>query len=83
MALQRGNVIKLGVAFAESDVGEGRVCEHAVGHQPATGGSIPSSEVVPDDSEVIGGYVRELRASGTFADRPNVGGTRLQALIHP
>src|SRR6185369_6597095 len=77
------DVLASRVAFAESDVGEGRVGEHAVGHQPTTGGPIASSEVVPDDPEVVRGYVRELWAPGTFADRPDVGGTRLQALIHP
>ena len=37
--------------------------------------------IVPDDPKVVVGYVRKLRAAGTFPDGPDIGRGRLQPLI--
>ena len=59
----------------------GGICEHAVGNQPVARASLPSGQIVPNDAEVVLGYVGELRAAGAFAERPDVGRARLQPLV--
>ena len=63
------------------DPGEGRVCELAVGNQPVARAAFAAGEIVPDDAKVVVGYVRELRAAGTFAHGPDIGRGRLQPLV--
>jgi hypothetical protein len=63
-------------------VGEGRVGEHAVGHEPASGGSIASGEARMIRKSSVDTCVNcGFPAHSLIAQTS--GGTRLQALIHP
>src|SRR5262249_34275023 len=70
------------VTFAQSHVGEWRIGEHAIWNQPIARAAVPTGQIVPDDLKVVAGDMRELRATGTFPERPDLGRTRLQPLIH-
>src|SRR5271166_696162 len=69
------------LALAHPDMGKGRVGEHAIGNQPIARAAVPSGQVVPDDAKIIDRGMRELRAAGAFADRPDIGRGRLQLLV--
>ena len=69
-------------ALAQSDMSQWRVGEHAVGNQPIARAAVAASEIVPDGSKVILGYVRELWATGAFPDGPDLGRARLQPLVN-
>ena len=45
------------------------------------GRAVCPGQIVPNDPEVVEGYVGELRAASTFFDRPDLGRTGLQALV--
>ena len=77
----RGDAVALRIAFAQSDPGEGRVGEHAIGNQPIARAACRAGQIVPDDPEVVDGCVRELGAPGAFPHGPDVGRTRLQPLV--
>ena len=81
LATRGDNALTFRFAFAQSHVRERRIGEHAVGNQPVARASPPSGEIVANDAKVVLGYVRELRAAGAFAERPNVRGARLQPLV--
>ena len=49
-------------------------------NRPA-GRAVCPGQIVPNDPEVVEGYVSELRAAGTFSDRPDIGRARLQSLV--
>ena len=51
------------------------------GTEPIARAALPSSQIVPDDSKVVDGYVRELGATGGFPQGPDTGCSRLQPLI--
>ena len=59
----RGDALAL---RAQSHVGEWRVREQAVWNQPIARAALASGQVVPDDSKVVDGYVRELWTTGAF-----------------
>jgi len=67
--------------FGEADVRGLRIREEARGHQAAGGCARFAREVVANNAKIIHGRVRELRASGTFADCPHIGGSSLEALV--
>jgi hypothetical protein len=75
------NALALRFAFAQPNPRERRVREHAVGNQPAARGAVPAGQIVPNDTKVVEGDVRELRAAGAFADRPDRGRARLQPFV--
>src|ERR1700730_8656727 len=75
------DALALRFAFAESHMGEWRVREQAVWNLPVARAALPSGQIVPDNSEVVDGYVRELWATGTFPHGPDTGRSRLQLLI--
>jgi hypothetical protein len=58
-----------------------RVGEHAIGDQPIARAAAATGEVVANDPKIVHGGVRELRAAGAFADRPDIWRTRFQALV--
>src|SRR4029077_4480703 len=68
-------------AFGQSHAGEWRVREHAVWNQPIARAALGARQIVLDDPKVVVGYVRELWATGTFPDGPDLRHTRLQPLI--
>jgi hypothetical protein len=78
-----GDALASRIAFAQSHVGKWRVCEQAVWNQPIARAALPSIQIVPDDSKVVDGYVRELGATGRFPQGPDTGRSRLQPLIDP
>ena len=61
-----GDTLLLRFAFTESHVGERRVREQAVWNQPIARGALSSGQILPDDSKVVDGRVREVRATGAF-----------------
>ena len=67
------------LALGQADMRERRVGEHHMRDQPIIGPAVTASHVVPDDPEIIDRDMRELRAPGAFADRPDAGGGRLRA----
>src|SRR6202167_3576567 len=69
------------LAFAQSHVRERRIREHAVGNQPIARAAPPSGQIVANEPKVVFGYVRELRAAGAFAERPDIPRTRLQPIV--
>ena len=77
----RGDTLLLRFAFTESHVGERRVREQAVWNQPIARGALSSGQIVPDDSKVVDGRVREVRATGAFTHSPDTRRSRLQSLI--
>ena len=76
-----GHISLLCFAFAQSDVSERRLGKHALRNQPPARAAVGARQIVPDDSKVVDGDVRELRAAGALPDRPDVGRGRLQPLI--
>src|SRR6516165_9891704 len=54
---------------------------HAIGDQPVARAAIAPRQVVTNDPKVILRHVRECRAAGAFAKRPNARDSRLQALV--
>src|SRR5882724_13129587 len=71
----------MGIALAQTDVGQRRVREDAVGDQPTARTALAAGEIVPDDPEVVDGCVREVWGPGAFADGPDVGRARVQSLV--
>src|SRR5580698_6317618 len=69
------------LAFAQPDARERRVGEQAIWNKAIARAAIPAGEIVTYDPEIVFGYMRELRASGAFPDRPYVCRTRLQPLV--
>ena len=68
-------------AFAQSHVGEGRIGEHTVWHQPIARAAVRSRQIIPDDQKIVVGYMGKLRASGAFPESPDIGRRRLQPLV--
>ncbi len=77
-----GDPFALGLALGQADMGQWRIGEQAVRNDTIPRRAASAGEVVLDDPKVVDGDVREVRAAGTFADRPDIGGRRLQPLIH-
>jgi len=69
----RLNVLALSVALTQAHMGKRRLSEHAVGDQPVVRAPLSAGKIVPDDAEVVLGDMRELRAAGAFAERPDLG----------
>ena len=67
--------------FVQPDPSERRVREHAVGNQPVARTAAHSGQIVPNDPEIVERHVRELRAAGALADRPDIGRTCFQPFI--
>src|SRR5262245_17074331 len=78
----RTDALALRFAFAQSHVGEWRICEHTIGNEPIARATVLTREIVANDAKVVFGYVRELRAARTFSNGPDLRSTRLQPLIH-
>ena len=76
-----GNAVVLRLALGQPHMGQLRIGEHAVRHQAVARTAIPPGQIVLDDPKVVDGNVREVRAAGTFPDRPDIGCGRLQPLI--
>src|SRR5260221_9141104 len=55
-----GDALALRFDFAHSHAGEWRVREHAVWNQPIARAALRPGQIVPNDSKVVLGYVREL-----------------------
>lgn len=72
----------MGRQHVAADPRERRINEHTIGHEPAHLGTVPASQVVPDDAKVVERDVGELRAAGALADGPRVGRGGLEPLIH-
>jgi hypothetical protein len=72
----------LRVPFAQSDVSERRIGEHAIRHEPVARAAVRSGLVVRDDAEVVDRCVRELRAAGTLTESPDIGGRRFKPVVH-
>ncbi len=70
-----------GFGFGHADVGQLRVGEQAVRNEPAARGPVAAGQVVQDDAKIVLADVRELRAAGTFARRPDVRGAGLQPVV--
>src|SRR5262249_3761639 len=68
-------------AFAQPDMSERRLGEHAVRNEPVPRAAVAAGEIVPDDAKVVDRDMRELWAAGAFADRPYIGCRRLQPRI--
>src|SRR6476660_7351952 len=62
-------------------MGEWRVREQAVWNQPIARAALPPGQIVPDNSKVVDGYVRELWTAGAFPHGPDTGRSRLQSLV--
>src|SRR5262249_29191594 len=58
-----------------------REWRHAVGYEPIARAALSSGQVVPDDTEVVAGHMRELRAASTIPHRPNAGRGGLQPVV--
>src|SRR5262249_32648507 len=58
-----------------------RVGKHAVRNEATARAFVSSGQVLPNNAEVIAGYVRELRAPGTIAHGPHVGSSGLQSIV--
>ena len=41
----------------------------------------PSGQIVPNDPEIVERHMRELRAAGALADRPDIGRARFQPFV--
>ena len=80
-AMRTRDTLLLRFAFAQSDVSEWRLGEHAVGNQPIARAAVATGQIVPDDPKVVDRDVRKLRAAGAFPDRPDIGRRRLQPVI--
>src|SRR5882672_2580259 len=76
----RSHALATSVPLAQSNVGQRRVREDAVGDQPIACGAVAAGEILFDDPEVVDGCVRELRATSALSDGPDVGCRRLQPL---
>src|SRR5215475_15946146 len=63
-------------------MGQLRIGEQAIRNETIPRRAAAAGEVVLNDPKVVDGDVCEVRAAGTFADRPDIGGRRLQPLIH-
>jgi hypothetical protein len=61
------------LAFAHSNVGERKIGEHVVCDEPIARAALSSSQIVPHNSEIIGGDMRKLRATAAFSHGPHVG----------
>ena len=70
-----------GFGLGQADVGQFRVGEQAVGNEPAARGPAAAGEVVQDDATIVLADVRELRAAGAFARRPDVRGAGLKSVV--
>src|SRR5437763_5300677 len=77
------DTLTLRVAFAQSYPCELAIRKHAIGDQPVASRAVCPGQIVSNDPEVVKGYVGELRAAGTFSDRPDIGRASLQALVDP
>src|SRR5437016_5727662 len=75
------HTLMLRFAFAQSDMSQWRLSEHAVWNQPITRAALPSGEIVSDDPKIVDRDVSKLWAAGAFPDRPDIGRRRLQPLI--
>src|SRR5262245_25548463 len=76
------DVLPLRITLAQPDAGKRRVRKHAVGHQSVARAAVPARQIVPDDAIVIYRNMRELRASRTFTNRPDVRRSSLQSIVH-
>src|SRR6266550_349434 len=78
-------LLKLGLtlrlAFAQPHSCKRGIGKHAVGNQPVARRAVRPGQIVPNDPEVVEGYVRELWAAGTFSDRPDLRCSGLQAFV--
>ena len=72
-----------GLTFAQPDPGQLRIGEQAERHLAAGRHAIPAGKVIEQHSKVVMTNVREVRAPGAVAPRPDVLGCRLQPLIDP
>ena len=77
----RLDALTLGFAFAQSNMRQRRIGEHAVGNEPVARAPPPSSQIVANDAKVVFGYMGEHRAAGAFAQGPDVRRARLQSLV--
>jgi len=68
--------------FGEADMCDLRIGEQAGRNNSVSRGPFSTSEIVADDSEIVEGNVRKLRAPGAFADRPDIWSGCFQAIIH-
>src|SRR5690606_6022433 len=66
----------------QADPAQFGIGEHAEGDESVARRPGAACQVVPNDPEVIERDVGELRATRTIAQRPDVGRSRLEALIH-
>src|SRR5262245_58689178 len=69
------------VAFAQSNVGQWRIREHAVGDQPVASAAVAAGKIVFDDPEVVDRGVGEVWRPGAFADGPDVRRGRLEPVV--
>ena len=70
------------VVSSSPDARELGIDEGAVGDQPIAGAPDFPSEVVTHHPEVIERHVRELRATGALAHRPDSGRGGLEPIVH-
>src|SRR5262245_56366882 len=62
----RGDTLALRFALAQSDTGERRISEHAIGNESCARTARSSCKIVPNDPKIVLGDVSELRAAGAF-----------------
>ena len=71
------------LSLAQPDPRELRVGEQAERHLPTGRHAVPASEVGQHHAEVVLADVREVRAAGAIAHRPDPLGRRLEPLVDP
>ena len=75
------HALGFGFRFGQADVSQLGIGEEDVRNDAAARRSAAAIEIVEHDAEVILTNVREVRASGRLAGRPNVWGRRLQPVV--
>ena len=76
-----GHALGPGFGFGHADVGQFRVGEQAVRNEAAARGPAAAGQVVQHDAAIVLADVRELRAAGAFARRPDVRGAGLKPVV--
>ncbi len=71
-----------GLPFAQPDTGQLRIGEQAERHLPPGRHAVPAGEVVQHHAEVVDADMREVRAAGAVAYRPDVLCRGLEPLVY-